>query len=146
MALSGVSQTTSIDTENNNVRLSEKGDSITLVLHIDDAKLVLGDLLDYEKVGSLLLLYQQKDSINIQVIKRKEIIISTQEEKIENFILQIDNYRQILQNKDSEITIFLDRIKQLEKLLKKERRKKKIAIAAAVVGPVVTAIIMGILL
>jgi len=137
MQFQAVSQT--ISTEDNK-------DSITLTLHIDDAKIILGDLLDYEKVKELLIDYKKKDSIKIEVIKRKQIIIMSQIEKMDDYIILLSNHKDILKNKNSEISLLLKRINVLEKEIKKEILKKKVAIVVAIVGPVVTAIITGIIL
>lgn len=141
VTLSAVSQTTS-----NVVVTDIKGDTVTLKMHMNDARTILADLLDYEKVDSLLTLYQEKDSVNMEIIAKKDIIIVSQNEQIENYKIQISNSEQIVRNKDSEIGILLARIKELEKDVKKQRRQKRFAIAGAVVGPVVTAIIMGLML
>ena len=123
-----------------------KEDSVTLTLHVDDARLILGDLLDYEHVDSLLTIYQEKDSINISIIKKKELIINTQKGQIEDYKLKIENYKKLVDNKDTEIGILLANIEKLKKEVKKQRRQKRWAIASGVAGTVVTAIIMGLTL
>jgi peptidoglycan hydrolase CwlO-like protein len=143
MASSAISQTTSTDV---NPNISEDGDTVTLRLHIEDARLILGDLLDYEHVDSLLTVYQEKDSINMEIIKRKQLIITTQESQIGDYEIIVDNFKKIIKNKDTEISKLMDRIKDLEKEVKKLRRQKKWLIAGAVAGPVVTALIMGLTL
>jgi len=113
-------------------------------MHVEDARLILGDLLDYEHVDSLLTIYQEKDSINLEIINKKEIVINAQNDKIDNYKISIDNYKKIIDNKDSEISIFLTLIKDLEKDIKKLTRQKKLAIIGAITGPIITVIIMGI--
>lgn len=141
MTLSAVSQTTSVDVK---PKISTKGDTLIIKMHVEDARLILGDLLDYEHVDSLLTIYQEKDSINLEIINKKEIVINAQNDKIDNYKISIDNYKKIIDNKDSEISIFLTLIKDLEKDIKKLTRQKKLAIIGAITGPIITVIIMGI--
>ena len=145
MAFQTESQTT-LNEENQITSISENADTVNLKLHIDDARLILSDLLDYEKVDSLLNIYVEKDSVNLSIIEKQNIIIQTKDSQIDDYKLKIENYKKVIKNKDSEIGILLKNIEVLEKRLKKEIRKKRWAIAGAIAGPVVTALIMGITL
>jgi len=111
-------------------------------MHIDDARLILGDLLDYEQVDSLLNTYEKQDSVNIEIINKQELVILTQTADIADYKIQIDNYKKLMNNKDSELGILLERIEVLEKEVRKQRRQKRLAIIAAIVGPIITVILI----
>jgi len=132
-----VSQTTSreIDAKIN-------GNIVTFKMHIDDARLILADLLDYEQVDSLLNAYEKQDSVNIAIINKQKLVIKTQSDDIADYKIQLGNYKSLMNNKDSELNILLERIEVLEKEVKKQRRQKRLAIIAAIVGPILTVVLI----
>lgn len=136
--LSMVSQTTSED-----VKIEIKEDTVLLKLHVDEARLILGDLLDFEHVDSLLAVYKIKDSVNLEIINKKDIIIINQKEKIENYTIEIENSKQIIKNKDAELGILLNRIKDLEKDINKLRRQKKFLSILSISGPILVLILIS---
>lgn len=142
MALPALSQTTS---KGLRAEIRSK-DTVALIMHIEDARLMLADLLDYEIVDSLLTVYQEKDSINMLIINEKDVIIEAQSAQIDNYKLKSDNYEQIIRNKNTELGIMLAEIEELKKEVKKERNKKRFAIICAVAGPIVTAVGMMMIL
>ena len=52
----------------------ENGDTL-VIMNLEDAKIILNDLLEYEIADSLLTVYKEKDSLNTNTITlQKEVI------------------------------------------------------------------------
>ena len=70
MVLPAVSQTTL----NGNIEslVNDKGDTL-IVMHLDDAKMLLTDLLECEVTDSLLNVYVERDSLNKEKIILKDV-------------------------------------------------------------------------
>lgn len=134
MVLSASSQNTSNVESNSD---SVESDTITLKLHRDDAKLILNDLLNYEITDSLLESYIEKDSINMQIINEKNIIITSLEEDVKDLKIITNKQTEIILNKDLEIEI-------LNKEVKKQKRHKIFAIVGACFTPILTLLIMSV--
>ena len=73
MVLPAVSQTTL----NGNIEslVNDKGDTL-IVMHLDDAKMLLTDLLECEVTDSLLNVYVERDSLNKEKIIFSEFKLS----------------------------------------------------------------------
>lgn len=119
--------------------INEKGDTLIL-MHIDDAKLILGDVLEYEIADSIIKSYQKKDSVyketielqksQIEILTKKTI---TLEEINTNLTLLIDNKEEIIGIKD-------ETIETQKKEIKKQKRLKKLGFIGCVVLPIITAL------
>lgn len=140
-----VSQTISRDVKLGIDLMTLSSDSIFLKLHVDDAKILLGDLLDYKEVDSLLNVYQMKDSINLEIINKSKIIILNREKQIENYKIEIFNYNKIIENKDKQFNILSVEIKDQDKKIKKLKRQKRFAIISGITGVVSSILITAIL-
>ena len=94
--------------------INRKGDTLVM-MNIEDAKVILSDLLEYEIVDSLLTAYKERDSLNTNTIILQKDIIVKLTQKSENQSVQISNFQSILDNKDRELSLKDDTIKQQKK-------------------------------
>lgn len=101
--------------------VNEKGDTLVM-MNLEDARIILSDLMEYEIVDSLLITYKEKDSLNTTTITLQKDIIVKLTKKSNNQEIQIDNFETILANKNKELLLKEDTLKQQ----KKEIRKQKI--------------------
>ena len=140
MALQGNSQTTST---NNRVKVivNEQGDTL-VQMNYEDARVLLRDVLYYEYVDSLLNVYKERDSLNTQTITlQKEVLMKMGQEK-QNLQQMIDNFETIVTNKDSELLLKDDIIKQQKKEIRKQKVLKIVGFAGSIILPVITAILL----
>ena len=95
MVLPAVSQTTL----NGNIEslVNDKGDTL-IVMHLDDAKMLLTDLLECEVTDSLLNVYVERDSLNKEKIILKDGIIN-------KLKLQNQNSETIIKNLEESLAI-----------------------------------------
>ena len=128
MALPTLSQTIS----KGEVRtIVENGDTL-VIMNLEDAKVILNDLLEYEIADSLLTVYKEKDSLNTNTITLQKEVIFKLMEKSDNQQTQIDNFQQILDNKNSELGMKEDTIKQQKKELRKQKFLKFLGFGGSV--------------
>jgi len=138
MALPSHSQTTS--TENRvKTYINDNGDTM-VVMHYEDARVLLRDVLEYEYTDSLLTEYKTRDSLNSSIIVIQKKVLDTQVEKITNLETMNTNLEQVIANKDIEIGYKDEIIKQQKKEIRKQKILKIIGFSAAVVLPIVTLI------
>ena len=108
--------------------INANGDTL-VVMNIEDAKVILSDLLEYEIVDSLLTVYKEKDSLYNNTITLQKDIIVKLTQKSENQTLQISNFQSILDNKDQELLFNEDIIKQQKKEIRKQKFLKLVGFA-----------------
>ena len=116
-------------------------------MHIEDAKIFLTDLLDYELIiDSVLPEYEREAGLhshaiflNIGKIKRLQSKHSASEQQIKNLEDYIDNLQEIGGFKDMTI-------EEAEKAVKKEKVKKGLALGGGTLGGVGLGIIIGFFL
>lgn len=139
MVLPAVSQTTL----NGNIEslVNDKGDTL-IVMHLDDAKMLLTDLLEYEVTDSLLNVYVERDSLNKEKIILKDGIINKLKLQNQNSETIIKNLEELLNNKDEEISLKDDIIETQKKEIKKQRNLKRVGFISAVVLPILTLILI----
>ena len=139
MVLPAVSQTTL----NGNIEslVNDKGDTL-IVMHLDDAKMLLTDLLEYEVTDSLLNVYVERDSLNKEKIILKDGIINKLKLQNQNSETIIKNLEELLNNKDKEISLKDDTIETQKKEIKKQRNLKRVGFISAVVLPILTLILI----
>ncbi len=119
----------------------ENGDTL-VIMNLEDAKVILNDLLEYEIADSLLTVYKEKDTLNTNtIILQKEVIFKLME-KSENQQSQIDNFQQILDNKNSELGMKEDTIKQQKKELRKQKFLKFLGLGGSVILPIIAILIL----
>ena len=121
--------------------INSDGDTLIL-MNLEDARIVLSDLLEYEIVDSLLTVYKDKDSLNTNTISLQKDVIVKLTQKSENQQSIIDNFEQILYNKDIELNLKNQVIKAQEKEIKKQKRLKIVGFIGSILLPIVTLIIL----
>ena len=139
MVLPAVSQTTL----NGNIEslVNDKGDTL-IVMHLDDAKMLLTDLLECEVTDSLLNVYVERDSLNKEKIILKDGIINKLKLQNQNSETIIKNLEELLKNKEEEISLKDDIIETQKKEIKKQRNLKRVGFTSAVVLPILTLILI----
>ena len=139
MVLPAVSQTTSKGEIKTIV--NQKGDTL-VIMHLNDAKKILTDLLQCEVTDSLLTVYVERDSLNSEKIILKDNLIEKLNLQNENYKKIVSNLETVINNKD-EIIVFKDRtIDQQKKEIKKQKFLKKLGFVGCVLLPVITLIIV----
>ena len=63
--------------------ISSNGDTL-VIMHLEDARIILNDLLEYEIADSLLAVYKEQDSLNKETITLQKDIIFKLVEKSDN--------------------------------------------------------------
>ena len=119
----------------------DNGDTL-VIMNLEDAKVILNDLLEYEIVDSLLTVYKEKDSLNTNTITLQKEVIFKLMEKSDNQQSQIDNFQQILDNKNSELGMKEDTIKQQKKELRKQKFLKFLGFGGSVILPIIAILIL----
>ena len=139
MVLPVVSQTTL----NGNIEslINDKGDTL-IVMPLEEAKMLLTDLLECEVTDSLLNIYVERDSLNKEKIILKDNIIEKLKLQNQNTENIIKNLEEIVGNKDEEISLKDKTIKEQKKEIKKQRNLKRIGFIGSIVLPIVTLIIL----
>lgn len=121
--------------------VNSNGDTL-VIMHLEDARVILNDLLEYEVVDSLLAAYKEKDSLNTSKIEIQKDIIFKLVEKNDNQQTQINNFQQILGNKNEELGFKEDTIKEQKKEIRKQKLLKLVGFTSSVILPILTLIAM----
>ena len=139
MVLPVVSQTTL----NGNIEslVNDKGDTL-IVMPLEEAKMLLTDLLECEVTDSLLNIYVERDSLNKEKIILKDNIIEKLKLQNQNTENIIKNLEEIVGNKDEEISLKDKTIKEQKKEIKKQRNLKRLSFIGSILLPIVTLIIL----
>ena len=139
MVLPAVCQTTL----NGNIEslVNDKGDTL-IVMPLEEAKMLLIDLLECEVTDSLLNIYVERDSLNKEKIILKDIIIQKLKLQNQNSENIIKNLEEIVGNKDEEISLKDKTIKEQKKEIKKQRNLKRLGFIGSILLPIVTLIIL----
>ena len=139
MVLPAVCQTTL----NGNIEslVNDKGDTL-IVMPLEEAKILLTDLLECEVTDSLLNIYVERDSLNKEKIILKDNIIQKLKLQNQNTENIIKNLEEIVGNKDEEISLKDKTIKEQKKEIKKQRNLKRLGFIGSIVLPILTLIIL----
>jgi vacuolar-type H+-ATPase subunit I/STV1 len=139
MVLPAVCQTTL----NGNIEslVNDKGDTL-IVMPLEEAKILLTDLLECEVTDSLLNIYVERDSLNKEKIILKDNIIQKLKLQNQNSENIIKNIEEIVGNKDEEISLKDKTIKEQKKEIKKQRNLKRLGFIGSILLPIVTLIIL----
>ena len=119
--------------------INNNGDTLIL-MNLEDAKIVLSDLLEYEIVDSLLTVYKEKDTLNTNTIVLQKDVIIKLTQKSENQQSLIDNFEQILSNKDIELDVKTQIIKHQKKEIRKQKTLKIVGFIGSILLPILTLI------
>lgn len=121
--------------------VNENGDTL-IAMRLDDAKVILADVLNYQIADSLVNLYELKDKENNNIILIQKNVITKLTEKSENQEKQLKILEEVIGNKDSEISLLNDVVKQQKREIRKQKILKIGGFSAAIVLPVITALIL----
>jgi len=133
MNLQGHSQNFSI--EKNNVQIYiDKGDTLVFMRY-ESAKILLKEVLKCEYTDSLLHTYEQRDSINNNIIMFQKETIVKLSKKGENYEEIIANLNSVSTNKDQEISL---KDKTIKKQIRKIKRQKTLTTVGFTLAGVVT--------
>ena len=117
--------------------INSDGD-VLVVMHLEDARIILNDLLEYEIVDRLLTVYKEKDSLNTNTISLQKDIIFKLVEKSDNQQSQINNFQKILDNNKQIIQYKDDTIKHQKKEIRKQKLQKILGFSGSVILPILT--------
>ena len=117
--------------------VNENGDTLVM-MNLEDARIILSDLMEYEIVDSLLEVYKEKDSLNTTTITLQKDVIVKLSKKSNNQQVQIDNFQTILDNKNEEISLKDDTIKQQKKEIRKQKFLKILGFTGSIILPILT--------
>jgi hypothetical protein len=121
--------------------VNDKGDTL-VIMNLEDAKSILGDLLQYEITDSLLNIYIERDSLNKEKIFLKDGIIEKLNLQNSNCKEIVTNLEKIISNKDITITLKDDIIQQQKKEIRKQKFLKFLGLAGSVILPIVTLLVL----
>jgi hypothetical protein len=121
--------------------VNDKGDTL-VIMNLEDAKFILGDLLQYEITDSLLNIYIERDSLNKEKIFLKDGIIEKLNLQNSNCKEIVTNLEKIISNKDITITLKDDIIQQQKKEIRKQKFLKFLGLAGSVILPIVTLLVL----
>ena len=121
--------------------INSNGDTL-VIMHLEDARIILNDLLEYEIVDSLLTVYKEKDSLNTNTISLQKDIIFKLAEKSDNQQSQINNFQKILDNNKQIIQYKDDTIKHQKKEIRKQKLQKILGFSGSVILPILTLLVL----
>lgn len=119
--------------------VNSNGDTL-VIMHLEDARIILNDLLEYEITDSLLTVYKEKDSLNTNTVSLQKDVIFKLVEKSENQQYQIENFQEILDNKNEELDFKEDTITQQKKEIRKQKLLKLVGFTGSIILPILTLI------
>ena len=117
--------------------VNSEGDTLVM-MNLEDARIILSDLMEYEIVDSLLSVYKEKDSLNTNTVTLQKDIIVKLTQKSENQQVQIYNFQAILDNKNEEILLKEETIKQQKKEIRKQKFLKILGFSGSIILPILT--------
>ena len=121
--------------------VNNDGDTL-ITMRLDDAKLILTDILNYQLCDSIIKAYENKDkeSSNVITLQKSAIVKLTNE--LSNNEDRIANLERIIKNKDEEIGLKDDIIKKQKKEIFKQKTLKIFGFSGAIILPIVTALLL----
>jgi len=129
------------------IATSDANGDMYLHMHIEDAKIFLTDLLDYELIVDSVLpqyvreaaLHNHAIFLNIGKIKKLQSKNNASEGQIKNLEDRLDNLEEITGYKDMTI-------EEAKKAIKKEKLKKGLGIGGGALGGLLLGVIIGVLM
>ena len=121
--------------------VNENGDTL-IAMRLDDARVILTDVLNYRIADSLVNVYELMDKENKEIILVQKNAIIKLTEKSENQEKQLKILESLISNKDSEILLLNDIIKQQKREIRKQKLLKIAGFSGSIVLPVITALIL----
>lgn len=121
--------------------INSQGDTLIIML-LEDAKIILSDLMELRLVDSLLSIYKSRDSLKTSTITLQKDVIDKLTQKSNNQDTQLTNFQSILDNKNKEIFLKEDVIKSQKKEIRKQKVLKIIGFSGSVILPILTLILI----
>ena len=117
--------------------INSNGDTL-VIMHLEDARIILNDLLEYEIADSLLTVYKEKDSLNTNTISLQKDVITKLTQKSQNQELQLENFQTLLDNNNKVIAYKNDTIDQQKKEIRKQKFQKILGFSGSILLPILT--------
>ena len=117
--------------------INSNGDTL-VIMHLEDARIILNDLLEYEIADSLLTVYKEKDSLNTNTISLQKDVITKLTQKSQNQELQLKNFQTLLDNSNKVIAYKNDTIEQQKKEIRKQKFQKILGFSGSILLPILT--------
>ena len=117
--------------------INSNGDTL-VIMHLEDARIILNDLLEYEIADSLLTVYKEKDSLNTNTISLQKDVITKLTQKSQNQELQLVNFQTLLDNSNKVIAYKNDTIDQQKKEIRKQKFQKILGFSGSILLPILT--------
>ena len=117
--------------------INSNGDTL-VIMHLEDARIILNDLLEYEIADSLLTVYKEKDSLNTNTISLQKDVITKLTQKSQNQELQLKNFQTLLDNNNKVIAYKNDTIDQQKKEIRKQKFQKILGFSGSILLPILT--------
>ena len=117
--------------------INSNGDTL-VIMHLEDARIILNDLLEYEIADSLLTVYKEKDSLNTNTILLQKDVITKLTQKSQNQELQLENFQTLLDNSNKVIAYKNDTIDQQKKEIRKQKFQKILCFSRSIILPKLT--------
>lgn len=111
-------------------------------MNLADAKIILTDLYNKQISDSLVTIYSVRDSLNSSNIKLLKTELDLYKEKCGNYDIILKNNSKMVSDKDAEIGVLNQTIKDQKKEIRKQKFLKIVGFTAAVVLPITTLILM----
>lgn len=121
--------------------VSDNGDTL-ITMRIEDAKLILIDILNYQIADSIISQYEAKDKESSKVITLQKNAIDKLYNQLANDELRISALEVVIKNKDKEIAFKDDVIKKQKREIRKQKALKILGFSGAIILPVVTALLL----
>ena len=121
--------------------VSDNGDTL-IAMRLDDAKIILTDVLNYQLCDSIIKEYEGKDKESQKVITLQKSAIVKLTNELSNSEVIVANLEGVLKNKDEEIAFKDDVIKKQKREIFKQKTLKILGFSGAIILPVVTALLL----
>ena len=121
--------------------VNDNGDTL-ITMRIEDAKLILIDILNYQIADSIISQYEAKDKESSKVITLQKNAIDKLYNQLANDELRISALEGVIKNKDEEIAFKDDVIKKQKREIRKQKALKILGFSGAIILPVVTALLL----
>jgi hypothetical protein len=121
--------------------VSDNGDTL-ITMRLDDAKLILTDVINYQIGDSIIKQYELKDKESSKVIAlQKDAILKLNEKNLnnENSITILET---VIKNKNEEILLKDDIIKNQKKEIRKQKLLKIGGFSSAIILPVLLVLLI----
>lgn len=130
-----LSQTTLTKEPRVQTLINQKGDTL-IQFHIEDARILLVDVLDKQVLDSIVDVYKDRDSISQKQIQLYVKEVRLLQEKSLNKDKENDNLNKIIELRNTEISELNKTIKQDKKEIRKQKFYKVLGLISAIALPI----------